>query len=190
MRRVVGERVRVISQLDADCGQLGPDLVQVAADERAGVRVDGEPAVLVRIGVLADALTAADDVIEGDVYQAPVGGALAPRLSAAAAPSRPWPAGSPSSGTESRSGPAGHGLREASAPASSSRHWRPSSTARSHLRACGTARGSSRWSPGTARRRCPDPEPHQSSLPISEDLLHLFPPMPLRPAPPCPAAST
>jgi hypothetical protein len=41
--RVVGEQVRVISQPNADCAQLGPDLVQVARDQRAGVRVDGEP---------------------------------------------------------------------------------------------------------------------------------------------------
>jgi hypothetical protein len=53
-------------------GQLGPDLVQVGCDQRAGVRVDGEPAVLVGLGVFADALTAADDVVEGDVHQAPV----------------------------------------------------------------------------------------------------------------------
>ena len=72
MRWVVGEQVRVISQLDADSGKRGPDLVQVGRDQRAGVRVDGEPAVLVRLGVLADALTAADDVIEGDMHQAPV----------------------------------------------------------------------------------------------------------------------
>ena len=44
MRRVVGEQVRVISELDADGGQRGAGLVQVGRDQRAGVRVDGEPA--------------------------------------------------------------------------------------------------------------------------------------------------
>ena len=66
--RVVGEQVRVLAQLDADGGQLDPDLVQVGRDQRAGIRVDGEPAILVGLGVLADALAAADDVVEGDVY--------------------------------------------------------------------------------------------------------------------------
>ena len=66
------EQVRVVSQLDADCGKRGPGLVQVVRDQCAGGRVDGEPAVLVRLGVLADLLTVADDVIEGDVHQATV----------------------------------------------------------------------------------------------------------------------
>jgi hypothetical protein len=61
MRRVVGEQVRVISQPDSDLDERVPDLVQIVRDQRAGVRVDGEPAVLMRLGVLADALTAADD---------------------------------------------------------------------------------------------------------------------------------
>ena len=72
MSRVVGEQVRVIAQPGADRGQRGAGLVQVSRDQRAGVWVDGEPAVLVGLGVLADALTAADDVVEGDVHQAPV----------------------------------------------------------------------------------------------------------------------
>jgi len=38
----------------------------------AGVRIDGQPAVLVGLGVLADALSAADHVVEGDVHQGPV----------------------------------------------------------------------------------------------------------------------
>src|SRR5215831_18753751 len=67
---VVGEQVRVICQLDADLREGGPDLVQLGCDERASVWVDGEPAVLVRLGVLTDALTAADNVVEGDVDQA------------------------------------------------------------------------------------------------------------------------
>ena len=46
MRRVVGEQVRVIEQLDADLGQTRPDLVQVGRDQSTGVRVDSEPAVL------------------------------------------------------------------------------------------------------------------------------------------------
>ena len=56
---IVGEQICVIAQLDGDCGQLGPDLVQVAHDQRAGVRVDGQPAVLVGLGVLTYALAAA-----------------------------------------------------------------------------------------------------------------------------------
>jgi hypothetical protein len=72
MRRIVGKQVRVISQPDADRGQRGPDLVQVVRDQRAGIRVDGEPVVLVRLGVLADTLTTANDVIEGDVDQVTV----------------------------------------------------------------------------------------------------------------------
>ena len=35
MRRVVGERVRVIAQLDTDRGKRGPDLVQAVCDQRA-----------------------------------------------------------------------------------------------------------------------------------------------------------
>jgi hypothetical protein len=66
--RVVGEQVRVIVQLDTDHCQLGPDLVQVGRDQHAGVRVDGEPAVLVGLGVLAYALAAANYIVEGDVY--------------------------------------------------------------------------------------------------------------------------
>ena len=70
--RVVREQVRIIAQLDADRGQGGPGLVEVAHDQRAGFRVDGEPAVLVGLGVLADALAAAHDVVEGDVHRAAV----------------------------------------------------------------------------------------------------------------------
>jgi hypothetical protein len=40
MGRVVGEQVRVISQAEADCAQFGPELVQIARDQRAGVRVE------------------------------------------------------------------------------------------------------------------------------------------------------
>ena len=64
-RRVVGAQVRILSQLHSDCGQLGPGLVQAGRDQCTGVRVDGEPAVLVRLGVLADVLTAADDGYRG-----------------------------------------------------------------------------------------------------------------------------
>jgi len=67
---VVGEQVRVIGQLGADRRERGSDLVELGSDERAGVWVDGEPAVLVRLGVLTDALAAADNVVEGDVDQA------------------------------------------------------------------------------------------------------------------------
>jgi hypothetical protein len=70
--RVIGEQIRVSSQLDAECGQGGPDPAQVARDQRAGVWVDGEPAVLVGLGVLEDALAAADDVVEGDVRRSAV----------------------------------------------------------------------------------------------------------------------
>ena len=70
VRRVVGEQVRVASQPDADRGQGFPDLTQVACDQGASVRVDGEPAVLVGLGVLADALPAAHDIVEGDVHRA------------------------------------------------------------------------------------------------------------------------
>jgi hypothetical protein len=49
-----------------------PGLVQIVRNQQAGVSVDGEPAVLVGLGGLTDALTAADDVVEGDVHQAPV----------------------------------------------------------------------------------------------------------------------
>ena len=51
---------------------LSADLVQIARDQHARVRVNGEPAVLVGLNVLADAPPAADDVIEGDMHQAPV----------------------------------------------------------------------------------------------------------------------
>ncbi len=40
----------------------------VARDQRTGDRVDGKPAVLVGLGVLTDAVAAADDVAERDVY--------------------------------------------------------------------------------------------------------------------------
>ena len=70
--RVVGEQVCVIAQPDANRGQLGPSLIQVGRDQRAGVWVDGEPAVLVCFGVLTDPLAAADNAVEGDVYQAAV----------------------------------------------------------------------------------------------------------------------
>jgi len=69
---VVGEQVRVVSQLGANRSELGPDLVQVGRDQGAGVRVDGQPAVLVGLGVLADALTAADHIVESNVHQAAV----------------------------------------------------------------------------------------------------------------------
>ncbi len=69
MGRVVGEQVRVGAQFGADCGQLGLDLLQVVGDQRAGVRVDGQPAVLVGLGGLADALAAADHVVDGDMDQ-------------------------------------------------------------------------------------------------------------------------
>src|ERR1022692_289728 len=72
MGRVVGEQVCVLTQLDADRGQGFPYLIQVAHDQRAGFRVDGEPAVLVGLGVLADALTTTHDVVEGDVHRATV----------------------------------------------------------------------------------------------------------------------
>src|SRR5579871_4788106 len=52
--------------------QSGPDLVQIGRDQCAGVGVDGQPAVLVGLGVLADALAAADHVVESYVHQAPV----------------------------------------------------------------------------------------------------------------------
>ena len=48
---VVGEQVRVIGQLGADRHERGSDLVEFGRDERAGVWVYGEPAVLVRLGV-------------------------------------------------------------------------------------------------------------------------------------------
>jgi hypothetical protein len=66
---VVGEQVRIISQLDADCGERGPDLVQVVRDQCAGVRVDGKPAVMVGLGVLTNAAAAANDVVERKVDQ-------------------------------------------------------------------------------------------------------------------------
>src|SRR5262249_6959556 len=72
MGRVGGEQVRVIAQLDADGGQVGLDLVRIGRDQGAGVRVDGQPPILMRLGVLANALAAADDVVEGDVDQATV----------------------------------------------------------------------------------------------------------------------
>jgi hypothetical protein len=54
-RWTLDEQVRVITQLDSEPGQLGADLVQVSRDQCAGVGVDGQPAVLVGLGVLADA---------------------------------------------------------------------------------------------------------------------------------------
>jgi hypothetical protein len=72
VRRVGGEQVRVISPIDADRGQLGPELIQAGRDQRARISVDGEPPILVRPGVLAHALPAADQVAERDVHQAPV----------------------------------------------------------------------------------------------------------------------
>jgi hypothetical protein len=67
---VVGEQIRVIGQLGADRRERGSDPVQFGSDEGPGVWVDGEPAVLVGLGVLTDALAAADNVVEGDVDQA------------------------------------------------------------------------------------------------------------------------
>jgi len=72
VRWVVGEQVGIISQLDSDRYELCLDLSQVALDQRTGDRVDGKPAVLVGLGVLADALSGADHVVEGDVDQAAV----------------------------------------------------------------------------------------------------------------------
>jgi hypothetical protein len=70
--RVVGEQVRVIVQLDADRGQGDPGLVQVAHDQRADFWVDGEPSVLMGLGVLADPLPTADDPVEGDMHHAAI----------------------------------------------------------------------------------------------------------------------
>jgi hypothetical protein len=53
---VVGEQVRIRGELDAHSRERGPDFVQVARDQRACVRVDGQPAVLMSLGVLADLL--------------------------------------------------------------------------------------------------------------------------------------
>ena len=69
---VVGEQVRVSWQMDTEGGELGPDSLQVIRDEGTGSRVDGEPAVLVSLSVLADTLATADDVIEGDRHGATV----------------------------------------------------------------------------------------------------------------------
>ena len=70
--RVVWRTNSVISQLDADGGQLGPNLVQIVHDQRAGIRVDGQPAVLVGLGVLTNAAAAANDVVERNVHQGAV----------------------------------------------------------------------------------------------------------------------
>ena len=72
VRRVVGEQVGVIAQLDTDGRELCLDLSQVARDQCTGDRIDGKPAVLMGLGVLADALSGANHVVEGDVDQAAV----------------------------------------------------------------------------------------------------------------------
>ena len=72
MRGIVGEQVSVVGQLDADGRQRGPDLIEVSSDQRACVWVDGQPPVLVSLGVLTDTLAAADDVVECNVDQAMV----------------------------------------------------------------------------------------------------------------------
>ena len=68
--RVVREHVRVLGQLEADVGEPGADRVQVLADHRASHRVDGEVAVLMRLGVLPDPAAADHDVVERDVEDA------------------------------------------------------------------------------------------------------------------------
>ena len=54
------KQVHAVGQLGADRRERGSDLVEFGSDERAGVWVEGEPAVLVRLGVLTDALAAAE----------------------------------------------------------------------------------------------------------------------------------
>ena len=67
--RVVGEQVCVVCQLNSDRHERGTDLIEVACDQYARVRVDGQPPVLVSLGVLTDVLAAADNIVEGDMDQ-------------------------------------------------------------------------------------------------------------------------